>query len=111
MLEIHITCNTADKDLIDDIARERAWKTSSITGDPVLGPETRYYLTTHAKNFPKAYTEMAEMSSVLEANGIAITRQKIELIVFDTKLVDYVLPLYGHKPGSAKQIASTWTEP
>ena len=107
MFEIHITCNTTDKELIDEIARERAWKTSSITGDPVLGPETRYYLTTHAKNFPKAYTEMTEMSSCLGDNGIAITRQKIELIVFDTRLMDYVLPLYGHKPTPAK----TWSEP
>lgn len=97
MLEIHITCNTTDKELIDDIVREYSnWKTSSIQGDPVLGPETRYYLTSHAKNFPKAYSEMVEMSKCLEANGVTITRQKIELIIFDTKLKDYVLPLFGH---------------
>lgn len=64
------------------------WKFSQIDGDPVLGKKvlayaTRYYSTAETKEF--VIGDMAEIASILTSKGFTVVRQKVELVVYDTK--------------------------
>jgi hypothetical protein len=83
--ECHVTCKVpAGDDLtkLTTLASKLGWKTSQITGDPLLGTDTFFYFTAHDNNKTTLATKMTLLSFKL--NGLSI-REKIEEIVFDTK--------------------------
>ena len=61
------------------------WKYSSITGDPVLGPGSKSYLTAHTSSFPYAEQVMMSMWVNLLGDGYKLLRRKIEKIVLDER--------------------------
>jgi hypothetical protein len=83
--ECHITVDARNAEAATAIAKRLGWKTSQIDGDPLLGDKVFFYLTKHARAFQTILHDMLETGTILEAAGIALIRQKIELIVFDTK--------------------------
>lgn len=88
LYECHITLNAEDADkataLLDKT--DMKWKTSKIDGDPVLGKKIYFYLTTHAVDYSEIHQKMSRTAAVLYAGGLDVVRQKIEAIVFDTKV-------------------------
>lgn len=88
LFECHITSD-ADKEhteWLEDAAREYHWKTSEIARDPVLGQATYYYLTSHSDDYIQLYNKMKATCSYLFAMGVPVYREKIELIMYDTKV-------------------------
>lgn len=86
MFECHITCRVKDQERIDLIAKNWHWKTSEIKRDPVLGDDSYYYLTTRHNNLVQMYDRMCHMANTLKAKDIEVVREKIEVIVHDTKV-------------------------
>jgi hypothetical protein len=84
--ECHITLSTADGNIAAVIARQLHWKTSEIARDPVLGEDTYYYLTSHHVDYDAMKDRMDMCVMLLRASGVNIIREKIELIVHDTKI-------------------------
>ena len=85
MYESHITVSTDCRVVGIDVADTYGWKTSEIARDPLLGDETYFYLTSHDKSFIGMYDRMKEVSDALRSRGVEVVREKIELIVYDTK--------------------------
>ena len=83
--ECHITINAKDASIGTVIANARKWKTSEIARDPLLGDATFFYLTVHRSSLPAIYKEMKTTVYLLKESGIEVLREKIELIVYDTK--------------------------
>lgn len=61
------------------------WRFSAIDGDPVLGPGVHAYFTSHATNYITLYTSMKTFVGALTQDGVNVVREKIELIMYDTK--------------------------
>lgn len=62
------------------------WKCSKIDGDPVLGKEVFFYLTTHSADFLSMMKKMSGTIQLLQANALVFpVREKIELIVYDKR--------------------------
>lgn len=71
------------------------WRFSQIDGDPVLGHGVKCYLTKHypaSTNTSHATAEadriivlMGNVADKIRNAGLDVIRQKIELVVFDTK--------------------------
>lgn len=85
MLECHITCNFADKDMAQEVAEHLHWTTSEIERDPVLGKASYFYLTTHGTDVQAMFSRMEHADIVLRTSGVISVRKKIELIIYDTK--------------------------
>lgn len=83
--ECHITIPQVLDGLGKVVARLRGWKTSEIARDPVLGPETYFYLTLHRGSYPELEEEMIACCRDLQRLDCPVIRCKIEQIVFDTK--------------------------
>lgn len=83
--ECHITCDLKDAAVGEAVAADRGWHTSQIERDPLLGKASHFYLTKHNTNYIDLYFAMHETSEQLRASGVNVLRQKIELIMFDTK--------------------------
>lgn len=83
--ECHITVHTNDAEKATRCAKELHWKTSQIDGDPVLGQRPFFYLTTHSDNAPEMFARMGRAVNALEFDGVKVLREKIELIIHDTK--------------------------
>jgi hypothetical protein len=85
--ECHITLGlhpVSAKGLIEALG----WKYSMIEGDPVLGTGYREYATRIASvkvNEAVVIAEMDYIASVLAHRGFNVLRQKIELVIYDTK--------------------------
>lgn len=85
--ECHITLGlhpVSAKRLIEALG----WKYSMIEGDPVLGTGYHEYATRHASAKCPESTIIAEMdyiAGVLAHMGFNVLRQKVELVVYDTK--------------------------
>lgn len=86
MYECHITISVLDATLGEAVAKQFHWKTSQIERDPVLGRATYFYLTSHADGPEDMFRRMRECSAELRLRGVPIVREKIELILYDTKL-------------------------
>lgn len=86
MFECHITVSTNDAELATTVAKELHWKTSEIARDPVLGDKNFFYLTTHTREFQEMWTKLRMAVDMLEVFKVPVIREKIELIVHDTKL-------------------------
>lgn len=88
--ECHITIKpgTTDKEIIHRAVEHYGWKFSSIDGDPTLGKEVFCYATQHFPMRYKVKYVIGSMNTVADAltnGGFEIVRQKVELIVYDTK--------------------------
>lgn len=86
MFECHITVSTEYADTATKIAKIQHWKTSEIARDPILGNDTYFYLTTHAKDYKDMWDRLRSCVSTFEDHEIPVIREKIELIVHDTKV-------------------------
>lgn len=83
--ECHITVERQDGPAAEEVAKRLHWKYSQIDGDPVLGKKVFAYLTTHDSDLLRMRDRMNMASGDLRAIGINVIREKIELIVYDTK--------------------------
>lgn len=83
--ECHITVSTEHAEKAAACAKTLHWKTSEIARDPVLGNKNFYYLTTHSDNAPEIFSRMQRAVNALEFDGVPVIREKIELIIHDTK--------------------------
>lgn len=62
------------------------WKYSQIDGDPVLGREVFFYLTTHGNDIERILTKMHGTVALLRSDyGVQAVREKIELIIHDKR--------------------------
>lgn len=86
LFECHITISPIYAFIAEGIAKEQHWKTSEIARDPVLGQESYFYLTTHANDWQVMFERMQQCSCALKLNGIPVIREKIEMILHDTKV-------------------------
>lgn len=94
--ECHITVDRNDGPAAEDVAKRLHWKYSQIDGDPVLGKKVFAYLTTHDTDVLRMHQRMVMASGDLKAIGVEVVREKIELIVYDTK----TKPAASSKPSS-----------
>lgn len=84
--ECHITVHVQHAKAAEAVAKDLHWKTSQIDGDPVLGDRPFFYLTTHCSNVEDMMHRMRMCTDMLErVNGVPVIREKIELIIHDTK--------------------------
>lgn len=83
--EIHITCLDAQRGLAAMVAKELHWKTSAIAGDPQLGDDTFFYLTSYADNLDAALGRLDRCMICLWEEGVRPLREKIEQIVHDVR--------------------------
>lgn len=87
--ECHITMRGKRED-ISPVVESEEWKFSCIDGDPVLGKEIFCYATRHysAVRVPleEVVMHMNIAALVFHKVGIEIVRQKVELVVYDTKM-------------------------
>lgn len=86
--ECHITFPASDSMIARTTAGQRGfegWKYSVIEGDPLLGPGVHAYLTRHSINYITLFTGMKALVGALTQNGVGVIREKIELIMYDTK--------------------------
>jgi hypothetical protein len=66
------------------------WKFSIIDGDPVLGEGVKCYATKH---FPSRMSadeiraKVIDAGEELRAKGIEVLREKVELVIWDTKQI------------------------
>lgn len=86
--ELHITM-VGEPAIIQPAVEAIDWKFSQIDGDPVEGLGVKCYATTHLHaGTPEGLVlgELQETADDLAENpGVEVTRQKIELVVHDTK--------------------------
>ncbi len=86
LFECHITYPRDKSDIIENLAKKLHWKFSKIDGDPVLGKEVFCYLTTHDKDFCNIQTRMIWAREAGLEYNISPVREKIECILYDTKV-------------------------
>lgn len=85
--ETHITMR-GDPKTIEPLVKATGWKFSAIDGDPVLGKGALCYATAHFKgsrDTADVVIAMGIIADELAAKGVEVIRQKVELVVFDTK--------------------------
>lgn len=83
--ECHITVDLAHVEQATKAAELLAWKTSEIARDPVLGQASYFYLTKHDVDYIRLFDSMRILSQLLQNYDVPVIRQKIELIMYDTK--------------------------
>jgi len=88
--ECHITMR-GDKTKIEPLVKAEHWKFSAIDGDPVLGAGVLCYATHHFKGTLDKVDVVIAMGIVadkLRDQGVEVIRQKVELVVYDTKTLN-----------------------
>lgn len=88
--ECHITCVKPETTYyLEQLAKERKWKTSYIVGDPLLGNEGFFYFTCHSNSYDKIFSKMELLYiKLIELFGSKLViRKKIEKVVYDTKRI------------------------
>lgn len=83
--ELHITCYAKDEIMAAEIAAICKWKTSKIAGDPQLGKDTYFYLTTYADDLDSANLKLNACIAELIYADVKPIRGKIEQIVYDVR--------------------------
>jgi hypothetical protein len=83
--ECHITTTVASAEKAEVVASELGWKTSEIRRDPVLGDASHFYLTMHGSVYTRVHDAMRLAATNLRNSGCVVLREKIELIMYDTK--------------------------
>ncbi len=90
MYECHITIESPKtyKTTLGILVEALGWKFSAIDGDPTLGDGVKYYATNHykaSKNVLDVIEEMNNLAMKLMDSKFKVVRQKVELIIYDTK--------------------------
>jgi len=85
LLECHITFSVENAEFCTAVAAANHWKTSEIARDPVLGDKNFFYLTTHDTDLIKLMQRIHRIRFFAEESNVQILREKIELIIYDTK--------------------------
>lgn len=90
--ECHITIQhshcSLELERIQDAIEDNGWKYSVIDGDPTIGDGCFCYATTHISAKAELKTVIDQMAAVAEslsAQDMRVIRQKVELVVYDTK--------------------------
>lgn len=91
--ECHITCDVKDAAIATEVARIDNWKTSEIARDPTLGNKNFFYLTCHERDVEKIFLRMRAVVRALRHLKVEVLREKIELIIYDTKFSKPIKPL------------------
>lgn len=86
LFECHITVSTDDAEAATTVAKMCHWKTSEIARDPILGDKNFFYLTSHATDYNDMWSRLKAASRMLQESAVPVLREKIELIMFDTKV-------------------------
>lgn len=86
LYESHITVSIKDAELAQKVADEQNWKTSEIKRDITLGDNSYFYLTTHCPEIRLMFSRLNRATDMLKFYKINVIREKIELIIHDTKL-------------------------
>lgn len=85
--ECHVTLVPSDEPewtkSIEEVAKKHKFKTSFITGDPVLGKAKYFYLTAHDATYAALFDRMNNVVTDLPSRPV---RLKIEQIVYDVRL-------------------------
>ena len=85
--ECHVTLVPSEDpswvETIEAIAKQHKFKTSFITGDPVLGKSKYFYLTAHDATYAHLFERMNNVVASLPTKPV---RLKIEQIVYDVRL-------------------------
>jgi len=87
--EAHITITAEFADRIKDLQNKgmlSTWKFSQIHGDIILGDKLYCYLTMHERDVFKLKTKLDFAAEALRGMGFLVIREKIEAIIYDTKL-------------------------
>ena len=88
--ECHITLkDSLPRDYVRQQVEEFNWKFSAIDGDPILGNETFCYATRHypeSKPKDEVIKDMNDMAVRLAKDEIEVVREKVELVIYDTKV-------------------------
>lgn len=93
-MECHVTTQLGTGDaitiaekeaLLESIAKLGGWKTSQIHRDPMLGGDLYFYFTKYSLDFDFLLRAMDALADALKLHGFPLVRQKIELIIFDSK--------------------------
>lgn len=90
--ECHITMRGPAAE-IEPLVKAERWKFSAIDGDPVLGRGVLCYATHHFKKSLDTVDVIIAMGIVaarLQDQGVEVIRQKVELVVYDTKTMKEV---------------------
>lgn len=102
--EVHVTvprpAASSIEDELQSLADSLHWKTSTITGDPLLGKGPRFYFTTHRADYVEAWTHMNMLVARLEQCGIFVLRKKIELVMYDKVNMNPAIPKNQQERGS-----------
>ena len=84
--EWHITCPHAEAEQVSAAcAKMKGVKYSAIVGDPIMGPATFCYATGHAFDLSKATADLQNVAMFMRNEKITVLREKIELIVYDSR--------------------------
>lgn len=85
--ELHITME-GEKEKVKHFVEGIGWKFSCIDGDPNLGDGVRCFAT---KQYNRGWSEelilatLYQAARLLAAEGITITRRKVELVIYDDR--------------------------
>jgi hypothetical protein len=93
--ECHITMR-GGRAIVELLVKAEHWKFSAIDGDPVLGDGVLCYATHHFKGTLDTVDVVNAMGIVadrLRDQGVEVIRQKVELVVFDTKSAHATQPV------------------
>lgn len=91
MYECHITIDYIHKDRKDlqVLVESHEWKFSAIDGDPVLGNGVKCYATKHfafKTSIVDVILDMKCIAQYIKGLGYNVCREKVEVIIYDTKV-------------------------
>lgn len=87
--ECHVTMIGVAAEIEHSVSKI-GWKFSKIDGDPILGEGIKCYATKHYPVKIEAndvVTFVREASSAMKNCGHTVLRDKVELVIYDSKLV------------------------
>lgn len=86
--ESHVTME-GDPVVVKPLVENLGWKFSKIDGDPILGKGVKCYATMH-HSFAIPEGDVLDVlhitAAALRGNGVNVTREKIEVVIYDTKM-------------------------
>lgn len=86
IFELHLTFPASQREMVRQVAKTAPqWTFSAIDNDPILGPGVKCYLTSYDKDYGNAVSKVRAMGLYCAQNGLLPLREKVEMIVYDTK--------------------------
>lgn len=89
--ECHVTMMCEKIEVIEEHVSLLGWKFSCIDGDPILGEGLKCYATKHYPAAMSATDVIRNVQSIalqLSSKGHNVIRDKVELVIYDSKLVN-----------------------